>query len=185
MSPASSWRWRSVGKRRHAPGGCCRPSMFWVMFAQPHLIYDRLDLGLLLFFLLLDPLLAQLAGVTAWADGWAAASYLVLGLGISFKIMPVVFAPFLLLADWRTCQRRSTVAGRFLLLLLGAVGPFLAQALSAGWGVLELFRYHGQRDPSGIDLGECGPGGSPVRPAVPGRLFARRLQPVESLERRA
>ena len=95
------------------------PTAQWVLpaaytlltVAQPHLIYDRLDIVLLMFFLLcIECHLRSLENSAAnfgklsrarnrRAELWGMASYLFLGLGISFKIMPVIFVPFLLLAD--------------------------------------------------------------------------------------
>ena len=37
------------------------------------------------------------------------------------------------------------MTSRVLLLVLGAVGPFLIQMRTAGWSVLHLFRYHSER----------------------------------------
>ena len=117
-----------------------------VTVAQPHLLYDRLDLGLLCFFLLFVYCRLKSLEAAAAATAWDLAGYLTLGLGISFKIMPVVFAPFLLLADWRARGGSSRFASCCLLLFLGAIGPFLLEMASAGWSVLRLFQYHGERD---------------------------------------
>ena len=62
--------------------------------AQPNLIYDRLDIVLLLFSLLCAYCWLRSPEASPFTDRWACASYLFLGLGISFKIMPALWAPF-------------------------------------------------------------------------------------------
>ena len=120
--------------------------------AQPTLIYDRLDLGLLMFLLLssycwlISASLAESRSLEARAaaNRWAGASYFFLGLGISYKILPIYFVPFLLLADLRAFGL-SKIAGRVLCLLVAALGPVLVYVPSAGSDVLSLFRYHGEQ----------------------------------------
>ena len=113
--------------------------------SQPHLIYNRLDLVLLAFFL---------ASIYCWlrsleADGatdrWAMASYFCLGLGASFKIIPILFAPFLILADLWAVRSRGKIARRAAALAAG-LGPFAIQACVSGPAVLYLFQYHCERE---------------------------------------
>jgi hypothetical protein len=116
-----------------------------ITIAQPHLLYDRLDIGLLLFFLL---------GVYCWqrslepsplTDRWACASYLFLGLGFSFKILSILWVPFLLVADWQATKSAWKMTQRLAWLAVGAAGPFLIQARTSGWSVFFPFRHHGER----------------------------------------
>jgi len=157
-----------IGRRISSTAQWGLPAAYTLLvIAQPHLAYDRLDIGLLMFFLLFIEcwLSSDFGGLSraaslveprplenssavdrsAVANRWATASYLFLGLGISFKIMPVIFVPFLLLADWWAAGSGWRFAGRFLALTVGVAGPFLVHLLSAGWGVFALFQYHGQR----------------------------------------
>lgn len=120
-----------------------------ITIAQPTFLYDALDIGLLLCLLLSATCWLRSLDSSSTAGYWAATSYLFLGLGISFKIVPVVFVPFLLMADLRAIGFSRPLAWRVLLLAIGALGPFLIYAPSAGWGVMGLFRYHGER---GINL---------------------------------
>ena len=113
--------------------------------AQPHLLYDRLDIGLMMFFLLFIECWLRSLEKSSAANLWAMASYLFLGLGISYKIMPVIFVPFLLLADWWAAGSAWKLAGRVFSLAVGALGPFLVYVPAAGWGVLTLFKYHSER----------------------------------------
>jgi hypothetical protein len=138
--------------RKMLPSAAWAPPAAYTLLAaaQPHLIYDRLDLGLLMFFLLFVVCwlraLEMPSGPDRWgSDLWSVAGYLFLGLGISFKIMPVIFVPFLLLADAWAVASAWRLAGRILALAVGVLVPFLAHLPSAGWSVLRLFRYHGER----------------------------------------
>ncbi len=129
------------------------PAAPWVLPAayilvttgQPHLTFDRLDVVLLMFFLLCIYCWLRSLGDSSGANLWATASYLFLGLGISFKVVPVVFVPFLLLADVWGSGSVLKFAGRFLALAVGVLVPFLVYVPSAGWGVLKLFQYHSER----------------------------------------
>jgi hypothetical protein len=160
----------AIGGRISATARWVLPAAYTLItIAQPRLLYDSLDIGLLMFFLLfVDCWLTSTSSLRVGASGsktveprslegpsvangwavsnrWGLASYLFLGLGISYKIMPVVFVPFLLLADWWAVGSVRRLAGRVLLLMIGAVGPFLIQMSSAGWSVLRLFKYHSER----------------------------------------
>ncbi len=115
-----------------------------ITLAQPHLLLDRLDVVLLLLVLGWVYCWLRSLDASSAEDRWARVSYLLLGLGVSFKIMPVLFAPFLLLADWRG-QKLCNLTGYLGALTLGAVGPFLIQMRTAGWYVFYLFKYHGER----------------------------------------
>ncbi len=81
-----------------------------------HLLYDRLDIGLSLL---------QLCWAYAWirscesADqptsndcrlAWIAMAYAAIGLGISFKLIPVLAVPFLLLSEVYSKRRFSQLA---------------------------------------------------------------------------
>ncbi len=88
--------------RRRLPRAAWVPPAAYaaLTIAQPHLIFDRLDLGLLALILLaLACWLRSLRSVHA--NLWGCGAYLALGMGISFKLIPVVMVPFLLLADFR------------------------------------------------------------------------------------
>jgi hypothetical protein len=110
-----------------------------------HLLYDRLDTALLL--LLMGWAYCWLRSLESGkrAANWSAASYSMLGLGIGFKLIPVICVPFLLLADWRGPQRfvRSSVGLAALALTVGV--PFLIQYAISGSGVFALLKYHGER----------------------------------------
>ena len=136
----------AIGRRVSAAAAWALPAAYALLTAmQPHLIYDRLDVALLMFFLLQIACWLRSLDPSPSANRWAAASYLFLGLGISFKIMPVVFAPFLLLADLRAAAGLGALAGRVAALLLGTLVPFAVDFASAGWDVFKIFEYHSAR----------------------------------------
>ncbi len=108
-------------------------------------LYDRLDLGL--WFLVL---LGGFLWLESWHGkrhpaAWLAASAFCWGLGIAYKLMPLVAVPALALALWR---RSISWPQRLFPLVTGAVGtlgPFVLAAQVAGRRVLDFFQYHGQR----------------------------------------
>ncbi len=113
-----------------------------------HVLYDRLDVGLLL--LLMGWSYAWLRSAESeFALGWSAAAYAALGFGISYKLIPVVSMPFLLLSEWRAPRRWMRLATSLLILSVTAAGPFVIQYAISGPGVFTLFRYHSER---GIQL---------------------------------
>ncbi len=122
--------------------------------AQPHLLYDRLDVALLMFFLLHIACWLRSLDCRPRANLWAVASYGFLGLGISFKIIPVIFVPYLLLADLWAAGSVWRFLSRVLALAHTAVVPFLVYAPTAGRSVLRLFQYHAERTAS--TLTRCG-----------------------------
>ena len=128
------------------------PAAYTLMaIAQPNLMYDRLDIGLMMFLLLLF-MLADIVGLPSpdrWglrrcrspaADLWAGASYLFLGPGNQFQDHARL--SLCRFCCWPICGRLAVwkFAGRVLCLLVAALGPFLVYVPSAGSGVLSLFR---------------------------------------------
>ncbi len=115
-----------------------------------HVLYDRLDLGVLVLLL-------------AWAYGWThasredaepslawtAAAYGAIGLGVAYKIIPILALPFLLRAEWRGAGRvrRLTVAAAMLLATI--VLPVVAQYHASGPGTLNFLTYQSER---GIEI---------------------------------
>lgn len=66
-----------------------------------YVLYERLDAGLLL--LLVGWAYAWLKGIKGRRGGlaWSLGSYVLLGLGMGYKLVPAVLVPFLLLSEWR------------------------------------------------------------------------------------
>ncbi len=109
------------------------------------ILYDRLDP--VLWLLMLS---GGFLWLEAWQDrrrstAWLVAAAFCWGLGVAYKLIPLVSAPALALALWR----RNASWGQRLLPLgagtLGAAGPFALASLTAGKHVLDFLRYHGQR----------------------------------------
>jgi hypothetical protein len=110
-----------------------------------HVLYDRLDIAMLLLVL---------AWAFCWlrsqdkADrqiAWSIAAYAILGLSISFKLIPIIVVPFVALADWRGPQRIVRLSTGLTALVLTAGLPFLIQFAISGPGVFTLLKYHGER----------------------------------------
>jgi hypothetical protein len=114
-------------------------------------LYDRFDAGLL-FLLTLWAFLT----VSSWREnasrlGWTLASYAVLGLGVAYKLIPVVAFPLLALADLKSL-RAARETPRLLVWLAFAAGsvlPFMAAFIIAGPKSLDFLKYHGER---GIEI---------------------------------
>ncbi len=106
-----------------------------------YLLYDRLDLGLLV--LLLAWTFTWLRSIDG-AAAWRLSSYAVLGLSVAFKVIPILMLPFLLLADRQAKPRMKVWSG--LLAFAAAVAiPFLVLFPRAGFTPLRFIEYHGQR----------------------------------------
>ena len=173
----------AMGRRMLPEAAWALPAAYTLLtIAQPHLIYDRLDVVLLLLFLLCIVCWLRSLADSPAADRWAAASYLFLGLGISFKIMPVIFVPYLLLADLRAMasawqfamQPRCSPPPRW--------GPFCTTAIGRprrAFGLSVPFRAgHSFR----VGLGQHHVRGFRVRCAIPRDPVARRHSPGKRLE---
>jgi hypothetical protein len=73
------------------------------------------------------------------------ASYGLLGLSISFKVIPVIVMPFLLLAEWHAPKRLANLSTAAAGLLFGALTPFAIHYPSAGWSTLGFLQFHASR----------------------------------------
>lgn len=72
-----------------------------------------------------------------------------LGVTISYKLIPIIVVPYLLLAEYRSTNRRRMLPISVMVCLAAAAGPFLMQQVFAGTGVYQLLWYHSSR---GIQL---------------------------------
>jgi hypothetical protein len=117
-----------------------------------HVLYDRLDVGVLL--LLLGWCYTRIRATESGAGYfWNPLSYLLLGLSVSFKLLGIVAIPFVLLADWWSPRRADRRAVECLVLVISAVAgmtlPFALHYPAAGWSTLDFLKYHGER---GIEI---------------------------------
>ncbi len=117
----------------------------------PHVLYDRLDIGLL-FFVLAWARCWLRAAASSQPLLWKLAACAALGCGISYKLIPLAIVPAMGLAELRQAveQRRyrSLIVGG-VTLLITACGPFAYYYATSGPGVFKLFTYHGAR---GIEI---------------------------------
>lgn len=119
-----------------------------------HVLYDRMDIGLSVLLLLW--LWLRLLVPANGDEGRVAnvASYVVLGLGIAYKLVGVVAVPFVLLSDLNAGRGSLVWRSVWMLVLLAvtiasAAFPFLAHAPAAGTDTLGFLKYHGER---GIEI---------------------------------
>lgn len=114
----------------------------------PHVLYDRLDIGLLFFVLLWAWCRLRSTTNPGTTAMWQIASYAALGLGISYKLIPLAIVPACVMADVRSARANRAWGSLFasgVALVLTALGPFIYYHLASGPGVWKLFTYHGTR----------------------------------------
>ncbi len=135
-----------------------------------HVLYSRLDAGLLALIMLW-----AYAWTRARQDGavvWTSLAYLAVGLGISYKLVPVVMLPFLLLADWRVTGSRTSWRGlvRPLSYLgFGVLFPYLPLLRSSGSSAAGLAPLPRRaRDRNRVDLRHGHDGHGPLGPSNAG-----------------
>src|SRR5262249_49751132 len=135
-----------VQRRRPQWIGWAALSYVIVTAGLGHVLYDRLDVGLLM--LLLAWAYCWLLAIEAarGSIGWSAGAYLALGLAISYKFVPVIVVPFLLLSQWRLPRRNLLLPVGVGALAVGSGVPFLIQYISSGPGVFGFLTYHAQRE---------------------------------------
>jgi hypothetical protein len=112
-----------------------------------HLLYERLDMGLLACFMVWAACwtAACRAPTPSRATLWSAAAYACIGLGIAYKVIPVIALPFM---AWSDLMRRPPAreliwpwtAGLAALLI-----PFAVHFATAGPGVFGFVGYHKDR----------------------------------------
>jgi len=131
-----------------------------------YLLFDRLDIGLTMLFIVWaycwlradgrksDERAAKrakegapvAAGNYEWL--WSAAGYAALGIGIGYKLIPLIVVPFALLADFVRVLPKSRDL-RLLcgpaVLLITALGPFVYYYLLVGNDLGRMFAYHADR----------------------------------------
>jgi hypothetical protein len=117
--------------------------------ALGHVLYDRLDAGLLMLLL---------AAAYSWVRsmdrperslGWVAAAYAAMGLGVAYKIIPILGLPFLMLADLGPVSRWRVLVVAAASASIALAVPFAVQYVSSGPGVFDLVAFHASR---GIQL---------------------------------
>lgn len=134
--------------RRRRPELTAWLALIYVCFTSTmcELLYGWLDVGLLMFVMAWAWCWARSLEAGSRQRRWAAAAYFVLGLSISYKVVPIVMTPFLLLGEWQQAGRRlrPALAGAGWM-VLGAGLPFAVHAPTAGWSPFYLFLFHGVR----------------------------------------
>jgi hypothetical protein len=130
-----------------------------------HVLYDRLDVALLMLLMLGlfcwtrslngSPLSPSGKGTQRVPGGegqsprsiaWATSAYAIFGLGISFKIIPLLSLPFFLLADFHASRRYARLALAVVVLTATISVPFLIQWAATGPSVFGIFKFHAERE---------------------------------------
>ena len=109
-------------------------------------LYDRLDVGLL--FLLMLWAYCWQRGLGG-APSWMVLSYAVLGLGVAFKLTPILVVPVLLATELTGGWQLGRFAKHVGALLAGVLLPFIPYYSTAGTGTLAFLQYHAER---GIEI---------------------------------
>ncbi len=132
---------------RHRPDllACIALTYTFATAILAHVLYDRLDMGLLFLIMLWAFCWIKSMSETGRTMLWSAAAYAAIGLGIGYKLIPAICVPFLLLADWRGSRRTVRISVGFAALAITALGPFIVQYLISGPSVFTPFQYHGER----------------------------------------
>jgi hypothetical protein len=133
--------------RRRRPASAGIAALLYVVPTSilGHVLYDRMDIAVLLFIL---------AAAYAWLRSrdhnaspmWTVAAYGLAALGANLKIVPGLLLPFLFLGDLRLTGARGkrAVAGT-VGALVGLVAPMAIQYALSGPGVFDLFAFHAER----------------------------------------
>lgn len=114
-----------------------------------HLLYDRLDVALLFFLMAWTYCWIRAADADREGDemagSWSQLSYVILGLSVSLKLLPLVALPLLMTGEW--VVRRSI--GGWLTALgcwgVGALFPFLLHVPTTGLGSFGFLTRHAGR----------------------------------------
>jgi hypothetical protein len=136
--------WRIARRRCFARRGSVCLAYVVITASSLYLLYDRLDLGLLLLLLLWAlAWLRSIEGHTS-AGVWRLASFAVLGLSVAYKWIPILLLPYLVLADWQA-RPRPRIGPALLSFAAALAIPFLVLYPSAGLAPLRFIEYHSQR----------------------------------------
>jgi hypothetical protein len=134
-----------VNQRRAGLAGWAGITYTAITAILAHLLYDRLDVGLACLLLAWAFCWIQSFEEQAPSISWSAAAYAFIGLGISYKIIPIIVIPFLILADWKSPRRALRLSLCMFALLATAGLPFLIQYSISGFWVFDFLRFHSQR----------------------------------------
>ena len=121
-------------RRRPELVGAAAAAYVAVTAVLADLLYDRLDIALAALVLAWAYAFVRSRGSAAWTAG----AYAALGLGASFKLVPLAVVPVLAAHELRDRRRLAVAAGAF---AAAAALPFLPYLP----GVLDVFRVHATR----------------------------------------
>jgi len=115
-----------------------------------NVLYDRFDAGVLLLLLCWAYCWLRATGEHDPPLPWLVGAYGAVGLGVAYKVVPVLVLPFLLIADWRSKGRRRRLGTAAIALGVTLALPFAIQYVFSGPGTFYFMTYQGER---GIEVG--------------------------------
>jgi hypothetical protein len=110
------------------------------------LLYDRLDIGMLGLLMFWAFCWIKSLDSSTRTLVWTTAAYIMAGLSISYKVIPVIIVPFLLLSEFHAPRRIVRLTAALGALIAGIGLPFLIQYAISGPGVFNLFKHHAERE---------------------------------------
>lgn len=110
-----------------------------------HLLYDRLDIGLLFFFLLWATCWLRADEEPASARRWAILAGFVLGFSIAYKLIPILLLPIVVITERRTEKGQGRPFSTLAATCLGVALPFLWHLPRSGMKVFDFLDYHSGR----------------------------------------
>lgn len=141
--------WMIVSRRRRAVAGIVAGTYVLTTVALEFVLFDRLDLLRLVFILAaFGTWLCAGDSPRAWA--WRTAAYAAVGFGASYKVIPIVLLPLLVVSEARTVRRWAGLASRIGVCLLVMAAPFVLSYAGAGTATLAFLSYHASR---GVEIG--------------------------------
>ena len=132
-------------KRRRSLAGWIVLAYTLTTACMGHLIYDRLDIPLLLLLLVWAYCWIRSLDESGSTMIWTAVAYIFFGLSISLKLIPAVASPFLLLSEFHAPRRIVRIGIALVCLAAGAGLPFLIQYGMSGSEVFYVFGHHAER----------------------------------------
>ncbi len=141
--------WWIAARRRPDAAGVVTATYVMTTIVLEFVLYDRLDILMLAFVLAALAAWLQSSG-SRHAGRWKSVAYGCVGLGASYKLLPIVILPLFMIADWRQQRRIAPVAWRTAACLAIVSLPFAVSYPAAGPATFGFLGYHTSR---GVEIG--------------------------------
>ncbi|MFO0947066.1 MAG: hypothetical protein U1D30_14175 [Planctomycetota bacterium] len=110
-----------------------------------HLLYDRLDIGLLFLLLLWVSCWLRADGEPRTSKRWVSVAGFVLGIGVAYKLIPILLFPLMAITEWRKRKDGGHPWLTVTTTVLGSMLPFLWYVPRSGMKVFDFLNYHSGR----------------------------------------